>query len=247
MQLSWPLLQSLLAACGQLQSLADLKTFLDEAAPRLGFDHYALVHHVDLAGLPKGAVHLDNYPDGWQREFVQQRYYAHDPVHVACQRAARPFFWRDLPELMALSRPQRAILARAREAGLTDGLTMPVHVPGDFSGSCSFATVARAVPADLAPSAQFFGCYAFEAARRLARRDRGLPCEPIRLTPRQLDCLVLVARGKTDSETAALLGISRETAQEHVEGAKAKLRVATRTQLVARALYSGLITYSDVL
>lgn len=202
---------------------------------------------LDLAGLARGAVHLDNYPRGWQREFIHQRYFADDPVHIACQRAARPFLWRDLPQLLALNRQQTAILATARSAGLADGLTVPIHVPGDFSGSCSFAVRRRQVSDALGPSAQFFGCYAFETARRLAQRRHGLAPERIALTTRQLDCVVLVARGKTDSESAELLGISRETAQEHVEAAKAKLRVAARTQLVARALYHGIISYGDIL
>lgn len=245
--MQWSLLQSLLTEVGSVGTLGELASLLDDAMPHLGFDHYALVHHVDLAGLPTGAVHLDNYPRDWQREFIHQRYYAEDPVHVACQRAGRPFLWRDLPQLLALSREQAAILDAARAAGLADGLTVPVHVPGDFSGSCSFAVRAREVPESLGPTAQFFGCYAFEAARRLAQRRRGIAPGRVELTPRQLDCVVLVGRGKTDSESGMLLGISRETAQEHVEAAKAKLRVATRTQLVARALYNGLITYGDIL
>lgn len=247
MQVSWPLLESLLTDVGAVESLVDLRAVLDAAVPHLGFDHYALVHHVDLAGLPRGAVHLDNYPRGWQREFIQQRYFAEDPVHVACQRAAHPFLWRDLDRMLALNPVQARILGAAREAGLADGLTVPVHVPGDFSGSCSFAVRGREVPEELGPSAQFFGCYAFEAARRIAQRRRGLAPDRPALTPRQLDCVVLVARGKTDTESGMLLGISRETAQEHVEAAKEKLRVATRPQLVARALFGGLITYGDIL
>lgn len=244
--MQWSLLQSLLTDLDSVGTRDELGALLDAAMPHLGFDHYALVHHVDLAGLPTGAVHLDNYPRGWQREFIHRRYYAEDPVHVACQRAARPFLWRHLPRLLALSREQAAILDAARAAGLVDGLTVPMHVPGDFSGSCSFAVRAREVPEALGPAAQFFGCCAFEAARRIAQQRRGrAPAAPA-LTPRQLDCLVLVGRGKTDTESAILLGISRETAQEHVEAAKAKLRVATRPQLVARALFGGIITYSDI-
>ena len=246
MQLSWPLLRALVAEIGRLDSLAELGCFLGDAVPRLGFDHYALVHHVDLAGLPRGAVHLDNYPADWRREFIDGRYYVDDPVHVACRRAARPFFWRDLPGLLPLNRRQAAMLADGRDAGLADGLTVPIHVPGDVSGSCTFAVRGREAPAALAPAAQFFGYHAFEAGRRLADRRYRQAAGPVALTTRQLDCLVLVARGKTDSEIAELLGISRETAQEHVEAAKARLRVAARTQLVARALFHGLISFGDI-
>jgi DNA-binding CsgD family transcriptional regulator len=55
------------------------------------------------------------------------------------------------------------------------------------------------------------------------------------LTPRELEVMRWVARGKTNHEIAALLYISPGTVRRHVENAFAKLGVRTRTAAVARA------------
>jgi LuxR family quorum-sensing system transcriptional regulator CciR len=67
------------------------------------------------------------------------------------------------------------------------------------------------------------------------------------LTERQLECLVLVARGKSDSVIGQLLDINRGTVNHHIELAKRRYRVATRTQLVVLALFRGELLYSDVI
>jgi LuxR family quorum-sensing system transcriptional regulator CciR len=68
-----------------------------------------------------------------------------------------------------------------------------------------------------------------------------------RLTDRQLDCVVLAAQGKSDGVIAQLLGISGETVHQHIETAKRRYGVASRMQLVVRALYDNLITFADTL
>jgi DNA-binding CsgD family transcriptional regulator len=54
------------------------------------------------------------------------------------------------------------------------------------------------------------------------------------LTPRELDVLPWVARGKTNAEIADLLYISPETVRRHTHSVFAKLGVHTRTAAVAR-------------
>jgi PAS domain S-box-containing protein len=58
---------------------------------------------------------------------------------------------------------------------------------------------------------------------------------------REREVLGLLARGSTDAEIAALLGLSAATVQTHVRNAKAKLGAKTRAQAVALALGQGLI------
>jgi LuxR family quorum-sensing system transcriptional regulator CciR len=71
-------------------------------------------------------------------------------------------------------------------------------------------------------------------------------CGPL-LTPRQRDCVVLVAQGKSDWEIGRLLGISESTVHKHVEDAKRRYGVPTRIQLVVRSLFEKRVAFSDVL
>jgi non-specific serine/threonine protein kinase len=62
----------------------------------------------------------------------------------------------------------------------------------------------------------------------------------LRLTPREREVLRLVAAGKTDSEIASTLFISRRTASEHVGNILLKLGARSRANAVALALRNGL-------
>ena len=62
-------------------------------------------------------------------------------------------------------------------------------------------------------------------------------------TPREVEVLGLVLRGKTNQEIASSLSISRATAKVHVRHIIAKLGVSDRTQAVVRALELGLAPY----
>ncbi len=77
---------------------------------------------------------------------------------------------------------------------------MPIHIPGEASGLVSLVTAeGRELPSDSLPAAQYLACFAFEAARRIkVQQDGDNPPEGSKLTQRQLDCLVLAARGKSN-------------------------------------------------
>lgn len=69
--------------------------------------------------------------------------------------------------------------------------------------------------------------------RRTIRR-KSKPKRP--LTRRQLQCVVLVARGKSARQIAQVLGISARTVQEHIAIAKKHTGVRTTMQLVIQLL-----------
>jgi DNA-binding NarL/FixJ family response regulator len=62
-------------------------------------------------------------------------------------------------------------------------------------------------------------------------------------TPREVEVLGLLVRGKTNQEIASSLSISKDTAKVHVRHIFAKLGVSDRTQAVVRALELGLAPY----
>ncbi|PWU25362.1 MAG: hypothetical protein C5B48_01690 [Candidatus Rokuibacteriota bacterium] len=66
------------------------------------------------------------------------------------------------------------------------------------------------------------------ADRRRQRDVRG------RLTPRELEILKWVGRGKTTREIAAVLVVSPHTVRKHVENILEKLGARTRSEAVAR-------------
>lgn len=243
-------LQEFIRECNLAETEEQLFAALDEATRRLGFDQFAMGHHVDLTGPPDDAIRLTTYHPDWVEASIGRGYFLDDPVHAASSRTAVGFLWSDVPKMISLTERQNTILENARKYGLSEGFTVPVHVPGEYRGTCSFgANSLDKLRDDALPTAQLVAVFAFEAARRIMRsRRRGKDLGEIpALTRRQLDCVTLVATGKTDWEIGRILGISQATAHEHVENARKRYGVAKRSQLVIRALFDGQISFSDIL
>lgn len=230
-------------SCGDLQQLAIL---LGDAARELGFDYFALLDHAVLHEDCSGLVRIDNYPQSWVSELVERGYAASDPVHLASRRTNVGFGWCELGSLVRLEGRHRRILERSRHHGLDGGFTVPANVPGEPAASCSFAVrVGSDLPAARLHCAELVGAHALSAARRLRRR---VPRRPRpRLSRRELQCLRLVARGKTDWEIATILGLSVETAHQYVKRARAAYDTVSRTQLVVHGLRDCWISFEEAI
>jgi LuxR family quorum-sensing system transcriptional regulator CciR len=229
----------------RLRREAELGEALGEISAELGFRYFALTHHVDVRR-SSAAVRIHNYPDGWADWFDAQALGLTDPVHRASNVTSVGFAWSRLDQMIALTAQDRRILELARGEGIGEGFTVPAHVPGEAHGSCSFACApGEPFAGDRLPLLQLVGAFAFEAARRM-RRDR-FTGGPVLLTDRQRECVMWVARGKSDWEIAKILGISEETAREHVSNARERYGVPKRTLVAVHALFDGTIGFLDIL
>ena len=227
-------------ACGDLPRL---RALLDDATRELGFAYFALLDHSSPAGENPVRVRIDNYPADWVKEFTARGYGDHDPVHLASRRTNVGFGWRELERLIPMQRRHNMILARSRRFGLGAGMTVPANVPGEPSASCSFAMRAgQDLPAARLHCAELIGAHALCAARRL--RPSAQQPRP-HLSRRELQCLRLVALGKTDWEIACILGLSPHTARQYVKRARRAYDTVSRTQLVVYGLRDSWISFDD--
>lgn len=62
-----------------------------------------------------------------------------------------------------------------------------------------------------------------------------------KLTSRETECLFLLVRGKSAKEIAQFLEISPRTVEEYIENIKSKLRVSSRSEIIAKAVEKGLL------
>ena len=120
--------------------------------------------------------------------------------------------------------------------------------PANRNGSCSFANPAgTTLREEELPLAQLVGAFAFEAARRLWRVRTPLVHPMPQLTDRQRECILWVARGKSDWEISRILGIQHETVVRHLKQARERYGVGKRTMLAVQALFDGSISFTDIL
>jgi LuxR family quorum-sensing system transcriptional regulator CciR len=224
----------------------DLRRLLDDVTRELGFRYFALLHHASLRWGAAPTIRIDNYPGDWEQELIARDLVADDPVHHASVRTNVGFQWSELGRLLPLSRRQHRILRSSRGFGLGEGFTIPANVPGEPSGSCSFATRAgQRLPEHRLLCAELIGAHAFGAARRI--HDYPARASHPHLSRRELECLRWVAAGKTDWEIAAILGLSPETAHQYVKHARGVYDVVSRTQLVVCGLRDALISFDDAI
>lgn len=234
------------ALANSAKTLSDLDRLMGEITREMGFDVYALVQHVDIRRNATDSLWLENYPRSWAEAFVARGLVTSDPILTASRRTTTGFLWSQVGEIISLTAHHRRILAEANREGLADGFTVPAHLPGESNGTCSFGvTTGRVVPTANLMMAQLVGTFAFEAGRKMIARRNAQPTERPKLTQRQLDCLVLVARGKTDWEIASILGLKEGTVQDYIEEACARYDVRRRVQLVVRALHDGQLSFRD--
>lgn len=236
----------------------DLDRLIADITNEMGFDYYALIHHVDLTAYSSDLEHVEkgdlvalwNYPESWVEQYHARNIVANDPVLIASQRTNVGFAWEDMGDLIKITPLHRAITEETRRAGIAQGFTVPAHIPGETNGSCNFAVrTGRPLPRENLAMAQLVGSFAFQAARAMVEKARrkGPPSARKRLGDRQLECIALVARGKSDWEIGQILGISEFTVRRHLMLAKEHYDVASRYQVVTRAMFDGQISLSDVL
>jgi LuxR family quorum-sensing system transcriptional regulator CciR len=242
--------QDFVTQAAVIDDMAALRSLIETACEDLGFSYFALVNHIRFGQPTVGYVRLTNYPLEWLA-VVRERDQRVDPVLRAAERASSGFTWDRIGSMLKLTVEDKAVLQQAREHGIGDGFTVPNHIPGEVFGSSHFAVaVDQPFPTESVPAAQALGNFAFEAARRLIAK-RTISSEeyivPAPLSERQRECLLFVARGKSDSVIAQLLDIRPKTVNEHIEAAKRRYAVASRSQLLVRALFRSEICFYEVI
>lgn len=192
---------------------------------------------------------ISNYPARWQELFRKRDYSLTSPILAACQRRGGAIRWMDLEKIIPMTRAQREYLQEARKIGLASGCSIASHMPDMPTVSAHFVMRDNV---ELQPRpfmlAILLGIAVGQQARNLWRAQ--LPDAAAetgeRLSPRQVDCIKLVARGMTSWEIATVLGISDQTVSEYIADARRRLAVSNRAQLVLKALKQGYIMLDDV-
>lgn len=221
------------------ETLDQLSSLVDAIVKDCGFRWFALIHNVDLVRRSKKALMLTTYPVKWLDELIETRLYLDDPVHAAVSKTTSGLNWSQIAEFIEPSARQIVTLEKGRAHGLREGFTMPMRMAEEPDGMFS---VARATDHEItgveALTARLIGTIAFDRGRAILGEERP-SYEPVALSPRQIDCIALVGQGKSDWEAAQILGLSRDTVHEYVEGARRRYGVRRRTQLVLRAVRDG--------
>jgi DNA-binding CsgD family transcriptional regulator len=231
-------LETTLDRLQQATSLAELQAETSTLRDTLGIAH-VVYHWTNQKGEQFGA---GTYAPEWVAHYVQQGYMRIDPVVTGCFQRFHPVEWKQLDWT---GKPQQRFLDEAIGAGVgTQGTTVPLRGPnGQFAlftattedTSEHWQQFNHERLRDLILIAHFFNQKALEI--RQGTDEASL----LRLSPREIDALTMLAIGYSRAQAADKLAISEHTLRVYIESARSKLGAANTTHAVAKALILGLI------
>ena len=243
--MSFEWIESLGELIVKASSIDELHEMLAKITHDLGFDRFALSLEIGCGSEFGTSVLIHDYPASWADMYIGFNLAETDPIRRAAERSLLGFEWKRIRHLTPVSEFERRTFEAGQRQGIVDGYTVPRHMPGEVTGSCSFVIGPnRTLPKTLLPGAELLGAIALASARNVSGwKARS---EPPKLTDRQRDCVLWAARGKTDWEISRILGISRDTVVQHLREARDRYDADKRASLILCALFDGLISFADI-
>lgn len=182
---------------------------------------------------------LGTVPDAYLDEYFAAKSLFDSPIFRTAQYACEPTPLSQVYDQKQLSRRGHIIYQRASKYGLQEGYCFPLKgrdcrptlmlIAGDFQNIDANMRMVM----ELAVLAFYRRACALFPESHLVFKYQGS-----RLSDRERETLIWVAKGKTDWEIAQLLEISERTVHYHIENAKKKMMVPTRLQAVVEAIRS---------
>ncbi len=188
-----------------------------------------------------------NYPMAFRDIYRANSYHLQDPILAACRSRMIPLTWDDVAENEAIP-GDREVLSLAADFGLQNGFTVPIHTPSGARVVISLSSDApkpefAAMVAEHQHALHVMALHFHEHMERKLAEMAVVEAPPVKLSPREIECLQWTADGKTAWEISKILGISENTVNFHIKNSMAKLDVHSKTHAVAKAVSMGIAPF----
>jgi len=220
----------------QITEVDQLVAEFDQLLRNFGFIAFCVGNPIAPKLELQERILVATWPEEWAKLWVDRNYVASDPVVYQLLQQPIPFRWRDVRKRATGLGAE--VMDSARDFQFYDGLGIPVR-----SASREIMGITMAGP-QIDLSERETACIHLAAIYFHARLEhfKGIgAATKVQLTVRERDCLSWAAAGKTDGETAQILGIGVQTAKQHMKNVMFKLDAIHRAQAVAIAIHKGLI------
>jgi len=247
MNTRWKDAVGLIDRTGKIDNINELNQEFGRHIGAFGFSFYSCAGFLRHGQPFEYQVLMDRLPQGFLDSY-QQECLDIDPSLRSVVSTNKCLVWSEFQKGQDDSDDAfDKILAVSGRFGMEEGLTIPIHHPGDYSGVVMMGGSKPEVDQEAVLLMQMLAIHCHDRALEilgdeLALARRGDAPDTVRLTSRERECVGWVAEGKSDWDISEILGISQSTAHFHIENAKKKLNVRTRVQLVVSAINRGEIS-----
>lgn len=222
------------------QTPDDLQTILTAALQQFGVHCFAMAALEDQPNGARAPVALSRAtPREWSERYAERGYFNVDPVIHTTIRQPGAFTWDDLDLRKFSSAAETAFNEGCEILKAESSFIIPTHDARGLGGFVSLFFPDRGPDEGMRRALKLIAVYALERAKELRGVQPALAAGDCPITPRQREALAFLAKGKTDWEIGAILGIAEKTANHHIEEAKRRIGVATRAQAAAVAVHRG--------
>lgn len=227
-----------LEAVRDAQNFDSLKELSQKVVEKLGFDWfmYGMMRKEEFISQQPLAFFLGTYDPEYVKLFSERQWYRIDPPSVRMLASDLPQVWRrsdfDTPE-------SQEILEVSARYGVRAGATFPVGPSNMTIGGLGIAKDADPdaeyeKTLKILPYGQLLSIYMHSAVQRLMKVQTTPLAKAI--SPRELQCLQLAARGLRDAEISKKLKITTRTVISHINSSREKLQAENRSQMIAKAM-----------
>lgn len=234
-------LYDLLAEIDEVKDSSKIAAYLEKLLNVYGLRSVAYLGAGLASHLGQNPYLAVTYSPEWVDHYKAERFVNVDPTIQIGLRRMLPIDWS---EFSREERKVRRLFGEAEEFGLgRQGISLPVH--GRHGDRALVSITSDAGDREWQHlRLQFmrdFQLLALHLHQAILRIEGGETLECPTLSPRERECLLWVAEGKTYWETAMILGLSEHTVRCYLESARHKLRAANTTHAVNKATKANLL------
>lgn len=181
-----------------------------------------------------------NYPDGWRERYFEMGYDKIDPTIKRSRRRIEAFRWSEVYNDESTTEDERRVLDEAATFGLRSGISVPLHGP---DGSFAIMNFAQAWDGEFRNGTiTYLQLAALHFHLRVAEFTNSTSIESTcNLSPREKECILWTAKGKSSWEIGKILGVSVNTVNFHIKNVMRKMDANSRITAAVEVLKRGII------
>lgn len=227
---------------GRSENIAEIISVCGDEIERLGADRSS--YHANPSYSPLTSsdtlVIQRGFPVKWIERYQQLDFRAHDPVSDFVMASGITMSWQTAIEQQDLTTAQTGFVEEMRSHGLCYGVGSPLFGPKGMEAytAIGFDDPARMEDADVIREMIIV---AQAGHRRASAVLRNIVQTQVSLSKREAEVLHWIARSKSNTDIATILGVSANTVEVYVRRLYEKLKVNDRISATVRGLRWGLV------
>jgi DNA-binding CsgD family transcriptional regulator len=204
-----------------------------------GYDELSYFAMNEKQEVVPGPNTVFTYSGDWSAHYDASGFACIDPVGHRLGIALRPFEWYSEQTVGALTRKQEVLMSESLEAGLHNGIGIPLLNHGGSRHAMTLASSTKGIVSSRVRDLCIF--LAQQSHFAISALEEHSPIETA-LTTREREILTRCAMGETNTEIADHLGLSQRIVRFHMASTIKKLNAENRVSATVKAIRLGLIT-----